>query len=147
LALVTVNFFFYLEASRKLSSPCSSNQGNEEITNLYESSLNRNIVLVGHDVAADIKYLRELGYNPYELCNLQELVDTSFMYRAFRRESQPRNLGSILVDLGIAGWDLHNAGNDAMYTLQAMVSIALRAKLEKQDKESRGREKMARLEE
>jgi hypothetical protein len=68
------------------------------------------------------------------------------MYRAFRRESQPRNLGSILADLDIAGWDLHNGGNDAVYTLQAMVGIALRAKLEKQDKESREREKMTRVE-
>jgi hypothetical protein len=68
------------------------------------------------------------------------------MYRAFRREYQARNLGSILADLDIAGWDLHNAGNDAMYTLQAMVGIAVRARLEKQDKRSREQEKMTRVE-
>lgn len=54
------------------------------------------------------------------------------MYRAFRREPNNSGLGKVLADLDIAGWDLHNAGNDAVYTLQAMVAIAVKSLVEKQ---------------
>jgi hypothetical protein len=94
----------------------------------------RNIVLVGHDLSADINYLENLGYSVYNLSNLRGKTDTSDMYRAFRRETNPRNLGSILADLDITGWYLHNAGNDAVYTLQAMLGIAVKDILNKQEK-------------
>lgn len=74
-----------------------------------------------------------------------ELIDTSSMYRAFKREPNPRNLGSILANLDISGWYLHNAGNDAVYTLQAMIGIALRAILERPDEEFREKETEVRI--
>lgn len=89
-------------------------------------------MLVGHDLPADIAFLRQLGYDPGNLSNLLECTDTTHMYRAFRREPHNSGLGKILADLDIAGWDLHNAGNDAVYTLQAMVAIAVKALVEKQ---------------
>jgi hypothetical protein len=55
-----------------------------------------------------------------------ETADTTCMWRYLRRETNPRSLGSILAELGIIGWNLHNAGNDAVYTLQAMVAIAIK---------------------
>lgn len=85
----------------------------------------RNVVFVGHDGLQDIRYLQKLGYNVMNL-GLHEIIDTAEMYRALRREDSTRSLASILADLGIAGWNLHNAGNDAMYTLQSMVAIAIR---------------------
>lgn len=48
------------------------------------------------------------------------------MWRYVKRDVNPRNLGSILAELDITGWNLHNAGNDAAYTLQAMVKIAIK---------------------
>jgi hypothetical protein len=48
------------------------------------------------------------------------------MWQYLKRDSNPRNLGSILAELGIIGWNLHNAGNDATYTLQAMIAIAVK---------------------
>jgi hypothetical protein len=93
----------------------------------------------------DVNYLKKIGYNPYNLSSLQELIDTSSMYRAFKREPQSRNLGSILANLDIAGWYLHNAGNDAVYTLQAMIGIAIRALLERPDGESREKESEVRI--
>lgn len=105
----------------------------------------RNIILVGHDIMTDVNYLRKIGYDPYNLSNLQELIDTSSMYRAFKREPHPRNLGSILATLDIAGWYLHNAGNDAVYTLQAMIGIAIKAPLERPDEESREKESEVRI--
>lgn len=94
---------------------------------------------------ADVNYLKKIGYDPFNLSNLQELVDTSSMYRAFKREPHPRNLGSILATIDIAGWYLHNAGNDAVYTLQAMISIAIRALLERPNEESREKESEVRI--
>jgi hypothetical protein len=105
----------------------------------------RNIILVGHDVITDVNYLKKIGYEIYNLSNLQELIDTSSMYRAFKREPNPLKLGSILANLDIAGRYLHNAGNDAVYTLQAMIGIAIRAFLDRPDEESRERGKEVRI--
>jgi hypothetical protein len=75
-----------------------------------------------------------------------ETADTAFMWRYLKRETNPRNLGSILAELGIIGWNLHNAGNDAVYTLQAMVAIAIKHIEEKQKaKEVREQEKKVRM--
>lgn len=92
----------------------------------------RNIVLVGHDLPADVRYLQKIGYDVHNLSNLKDSIDTSFMYRALRRESNPRSLGGVLSDLGLTGWWLHNAGNDAVYTLQAMIAIALKDMAERE---------------
>ncbi|RDW71222.1 hypothetical protein BP6252_07785 [Coleophoma cylindrospora] len=104
---------------------------------LFKDPINptvRDLVLVGHDIDADILYLKKMGYNVLNLGNLKEKQDTASMYRYLRRESNPRNLGAVLADLGITGWNLHNAGNDAVYTLQAMIGIAIRHLVEKQAK-------------
>lgn len=70
------------------------------------------------------------------------------MWRYLKREANPRNLGSILAELGITGWNLHNAGNDAVYTLQAMVAIAIKHIEEKnKDKDVKEQEKKARISE
>lgn len=96
------------------------------------SDVKRPIVLVGHDVGADINYLRTVGYDVHNLSNLLEIVDTASMWRYVKRDVNPRNLGTILAELDLIGWNLHNAGNDATYTLQAMVKIAVRDLKERQ---------------
>lgn len=96
------------------------------------SDIKRPIILVGHDVVADINYLRAVGYDVHNLSNLQEIVDTASMWRYVKRDTNPRNLGSILAELDLIGWNLHNAGNDAAYTLQAMVRIAIKDLKERQ---------------
>jgi len=40
------------------------------------------------------------------------------------RDNNPRKLAMILAELGLVGWNLHNAGNDAVYTLWAMIGIS-----------------------
>ncbi|KAL5326879.1 hypothetical protein ACEPPN_004568 [Leptodophora sp. 'Broadleaf-Isolate-01'] len=108
----------------------------------------RNIILVGHDVGADINFLQSIGYDVLNLSNLLEQADTAIMWRYLKREANPRNLGSILADLGIIGWNLHNAGNDAVYTLQAMIGIAIKHIEEKQKKrEIKDLEKKIRISE
>ncbi len=71
----------------------------------------RNIVLLGHDTSQDIEYMRRLGYDVHNLSNLIDTVDTSVLFRAYKHEMNPRNLGRVLLDLDIDGWNLHNAVN------------------------------------
>ncbi|KAI1002368.1 hypothetical protein K3495_g5838 [Podosphaera aphanis] len=86
----------------------------------------RNIVLVGHDVVSDVNFLKTAGFDICTIPNLVEAIDTALMYRYFKRELNPRNLGATIADLGVVGWNLHNAGNDAFYTLRAMIAIAIK---------------------
>lgn len=69
----------------------------------------RNIVLVGHAVSTDIEYLRKVGYDVANLSSVLEAVDTANLYCAWQHEQQSTKLGSVLVSLGLTGWNLHNA--------------------------------------
>ena len=69
----------------------------------------RNLVLVGHNTESDIEYLRDLGYDVRNPSNLVEAVDTVNLYRAWKQDQTPRNLGQVLLDLDLTGWNLHNA--------------------------------------
>ncbi|KAL3423673.1 QDE-2-interacting protein [Phlyctema vagabunda] len=106
----------------------------------------RSLILVGHDVDSDINYLRKMGYNVSNLRNLKEKVDTAAMYRHLRREPNPRKLSHVLSDLGLYCWNLHNAGNDAIYTLRAMIAMAITHITDKEkNKERRAKELKERL--
>ncbi|PQE14580.1 qde-2-interacting protein [Rutstroemia sp. NJR-2017a WRK4] len=107
------------------------------------STTRRNIILVGHDVDADVRFLRQIGYEINNLA-LHETIDTTLMWRALKREPNPRALGQILADLDIVGWNLHNAGNDAVYTLQVMLGIACKYLVEKEVKIEEKRERERR---
>ena len=88
------------------SATLTTSEWNESNT---EDHPKRNIVLVGHDTATDIAYLRTLGYDISNLQNLLECLDTATLFRALKYEANSRSLGSILLDLGLMGWNLHNA--------------------------------------
>ncbi|KAL8947390.1 MAG: hypothetical protein Q9222_006322 [Ikaeria aurantiellina] len=88
----------------------------------------RNLILVGHDIKMDIDYLRKIGYDVSNLSNIIEALDTVDLYRAWKHHQNPSKLGTILCDLELVGWNLHNAGNDAAYTLQALIGIAIAAR-------------------
>lgn len=85
----------------------------------------RNIVLVGHDIGQDINYCHQIGFSVLNRSNLIETLDTAAMYRSYTRDPNPRALGNILYDFDLNGWYLHNAGNDAVYTLWAMLAICV----------------------
>ena len=88
----------------------------------------RNIVLVGHETRSDIDYLLKIGYDVGNLSNVIEAIDTANLFRAHKHEQNPRTLGAILLELQLVGWNLHNAGNDAAYTTQALIGICLDAR-------------------
>jgi hypothetical protein len=85
----------------------------------------RNLILVGHNTSMDVKYLATLGIRVFEdvTTAFMERIDTAELYRIIRSELNQRSLASILGELGIIGWNLHNAGNDARYTLEALVRM------------------------
>lgn len=87
----------------------------------------RNIVLVGHDLGQDINYCHQLGFSVLSRASIKESVDTVGMYRAYSKDPNARSLGSILYDFDLSGWHLHNAGNDAVYTIQAMLAICVKS--------------------
>lgn len=91
----------------------------------------RGIIIVGHNVPFDVKYLRNVGstfLENHEASRIIDTVDTALLFRMWKREQHIRSLGNILTEFDVIPWYLHNAGNDARYTLEAMVHIALKAR-------------------
>lgn len=74
----------------------------------------RNIILVGHDIKADIEYLRSIGYELGNVSGILEAIDTADIFRVLKHEQQPRSLGGLLLDLELIGWNLHNAVSDKL---------------------------------
>ncbi|KAK0623546.1 hypothetical protein B0T14DRAFT_425239 [Immersiella caudata] len=89
----------------------------------------RPVVLVFHESAADMKYLRTLGYNLFNAPNVIEIADTRELNSFNTRNHNSTGLGGILQRLGLYTQHLHNAGNDATYTLQALISLAVERRL------------------
>ena len=90
----------------------------------------RCIVLVGHNPDADAKLLAErctifdsMKTHPGKL--IREVMDTQLFYAHLREEKNSPGLATTLYGLGIEPQCLHNAGNDARYTLEALIRIAL----------------------
>jgi len=113
----------------------------------------RSIILVGHDLGQDINYLKKIGYDVYNLSNLLECVDTANIWKYMTRDNNPRKLAMILAELRLIGWNLHNAGNDAVYTLWALIGISVkhlkehaeRNKLKEAEKQRRIKEYTSQL--
>ncbi|BCR93597.1 uncharacterized protein AKAW2_10643S [Aspergillus luchuensis] len=84
-----------------------------------DDAMNRRLVLVGHNLSADVKYLKQVGV---DVGGFRDQIDTAQMFRKLRKEDSVRSLGGVLAKLDIRGWYLHNAGNDARYTMEALVA-------------------------
>ncbi|EXJ92416.1 hypothetical protein A1O3_00967 [Capronia epimyces CBS 606.96] len=120
---------------------------------LQQGPKERNIILLGHDIRSDLEYLRTLGskiFGPSRgtypvaamevlgsdeaplkiLASILEALDTAPLYRVLKQETQPRSLSSILDDLGIPCYFPHNGGNDARYTMEALIAMVVKARLE-----------------
>lgn len=100
----------------------------------------RPVVLVFHEASSDIKYLEIVGYNVGEVKNVLEAVDTRQMHQYLVQSNNSGSLSAVLANLDISHRHLHNAGNDAVYTLQAMIGLAVKKRqqsLEKAAKETK----------
>ncbi|KAI0118780.1 hypothetical protein GGR51DRAFT_570557 [Nemania sp. FL0031] len=95
-----------------------------------ESKDERSVIIVGHDVKQDLDYLRRIGYEYRHIPQIIDEVDTKDMLQRLERSSDARNLATTCAKLGIFGHNYHNAGNDAVYTLQAMIAMAIKRTVE-----------------
>ncbi|KAM0292562.1 hypothetical protein ACHAO9_002877 [Fusarium lateritium] len=102
-------------------------QVGEAIMNILTPFLDaeRSVIVVGHDVKQDINYFNEMGIDLRLLAGLIEPVDTQQIHQAWCGSTNGRGLIAVLNDLNIQSRNLHNAGNDAYYTICAMIGIAL----------------------
>ncbi|KAI1742216.1 hypothetical protein F4680DRAFT_413248 [Xylaria scruposa] len=95
-----------------------------------ESKVRRPVILVGHDIGQDLNYLLRIGYNPWRVPQIVDEVDTKTMFQRIQRSPNGRGLATVCAELGIPGFHYHNAGNDAVYTLRAMLAIAIKRTVE-----------------
>ena len=87
----------------------------------------REIVLVGHDTKQDIQYLASIGVDVTEMKSITRMLDSQAIHQAWKGIDSGRSLEGVLADLGIASKHLHNAGNDAVFTLQALIGVSIEA--------------------
>lgn len=84
----------------------------------------KKVILLGHDVNSDISYMKKLGFDPTPY--VWETVDSAYLYRTWKQDHNISNLGRILDDFDMVAWHPHNAGNDAYYTIMAMLAVCVR---------------------
>ncbi|KAK9236644.1 ribonuclease H-like domain-containing protein [Lipomyces kononenkoae] len=96
-------------------------QSAEEVKKIFEEYKDR-AIFVGHDGANDVRYLRQLGVElPEEL----PMVDTLTLWKINHGEDEQSTLGRLLMEYDIRSWNLHNAGNDAYYTVQVLMAMCV----------------------
>ncbi|KAJ5835047.1 hypothetical protein N7447_001073 [Penicillium robsamsonii] len=96
----------------------------------------RTVILVGLDLHGDISHLQRAGSKVFNNLDgpssvVRETLDVAELYRVDTGESQKRGLRALLGILNILCADLHNGGNDAYFTLHALVRLMLRVAGEK----------------
>ena len=94
-------------------SPYSSRldpiDGEEYVKGKEDHGSKRQLILLDHDIRMDTGYLRKLGYDVSNLSNTIEALDIADLWRAWKYEQNPTKLGSILLELELVCWNLHNA--------------------------------------
>lgn len=91
----------------------------EHMTALFQSY--NPVALVGHDVKADITYLKQLGV---DLPPMLPIYDTRDLDGARCSDpSRQSGLTNLCFDLGLSPSMMHNAGNDAHWTMQAFIVL------------------------
>ncbi|KAI1340524.1 hypothetical protein F5Y15DRAFT_414850 [Xylariaceae sp. FL0016] len=97
----------------------------EQVLGKLNDNNQQSVILVGHDIGQDLAYLSCLGYNTWNAPHIIDEIDTKSIHQYMKRLTQGRNLKLIVSDVGLVGMNFHNGGNDAVYTLRAMISMAI----------------------
>ncbi|KAG9906346.1 hypothetical protein KCV05_g15002, partial [Aureobasidium melanogenum] len=82
----------------------------------------RNLIFVGHGLSNDTLYLTKLKFDPNAKGKIIHKVDTQ---KFVGTKKQQVGLSKLLAGLGIEPENLHNAGNDAAYTMQALLLMTV----------------------
>lgn len=80
------------------------------------------IVLVGHGIKNEVGFFQSLGFQLYEAENIVMRMDTGSILSSKKNQVALKALLQ-LVGIEVNVQHLHNAGNDAAYTLQALLTI------------------------
>lgn len=83
----------------------------------------RDLVVVGHNVEGDLNYLSKVGVDVGSL-RFMLRVDSMTLHQTWRKLTNGKGLEAVLSDLCISHKNLHNAGNDAVYSLRAVLGVA-----------------------
>ncbi len=83
----------------------------------------RNIILVGHDIRNDLQVLQLLDFNLHT--SIRGILDLGKIASKLLPNIRI-TLSSILTELRCPFQNLHTAGNDAYFTLQALLLLAIR---------------------
>lgn len=79
-----------------------------------------NTCLIGHNIKADINFLKKVTKKNLDL----PIFDTQIIYKQATLSEDIFGLVRVLDKLGIPHLNLHNAGNDAYYTLEIFKTFA-----------------------
>lgn len=79
-----------------------------------------NSCLIGHNINADIKFLKSVSSKKLDL----PIFDTQIIYKQAILSEQVLGLVRVLDALEIPYSNLHNAGNDAYYTLEVFKKLS-----------------------
>ncbi|ORY94070.1 ribonuclease H-like domain-containing protein [Syncephalastrum racemosum] len=113
---------------------CTQKQALEELRKDLAWSVERDggYILLGHSLGSDIKFLEKAGFlwptrtgetclNMHDCDAVLHQIDTEELYAATIKDlHNPPSLGQTLSNFGIETWHLHNAGNDAHYTMELL---------------------------
>ncbi|KAI7895872.1 uncharacterized protein EV154DRAFT_558931 [Mucor mucedo] len=115
---------------------CSLKQALKELRKDLDWAVARDggFVLVGHGLDSDIKYLLQQKFkwptaDGSETLSVEEsahvaILNTDVIYAASINDlHNPPSLGKTMDLLDIENWNLHNAGNDAHYTLLLLMKL------------------------
>lgn len=127
----------HLITSEEVSTTISQNLRIRDSLAGPENSHLRNIVLVGHSLGEDLRILRLLGIDLASVGPIQTIIDTHSMSRFIFPPYHPNrapapgqdfSLAGVLAELGCLPprAEFHNAGNDAVYSLYAMLLLAIK---------------------
>jgi hypothetical protein len=110
---------------RALLKPANANASTVTLLSTDTTSMaERNVVFVGHDPGQDIEWLKQVGYN---LPPCLTILDTAQLYKSYSGDKNTRSIETIIARFGLVPWHVHNAGNDAVYTMQIYIGTAIRA--------------------
>lgn len=76
--------------------------------------------LIGHNIKADINFLKSVSATKIDL----PIFDTQLLYKQATFGDDILGLVRVLDEIGIPHSNLHNAGNDAYYTLETFKILA-----------------------
>ncbi|KAH7378042.1 hypothetical protein BKA64DRAFT_248237 [Cadophora sp. MPI-SDFR-AT-0126] len=84
----------------------------------------RGLILVGHGFGFDVKVLECLGLDLNLAPSVIEIFDTEFLGCEVLGRDFKSSLSNVVRETGISGGLYHNAGNDANFSLRAMLLLA-----------------------